>query len=227
MSTKRLETMQSTSLADRARDMIRSAIFDGRIAPNERLTIEHIAAELGISRTPVREALKALETDGIVKLLPNRGAIVQRYDKPEIQDRYTVRSVLEGLAGELACRNMAAVLTPHLQRNCDELEILIATTNLDDLHAVGKLVLLNSEFHSLILDASASQTMMRTLATLQMPMAYRVYTWRSRDRALVSLEFHKEILSAFSKNDPKLVRKLMEDHICDARDFLVSDETAN
>jgi GntR family transcriptional regulator, vanillate catabolism transcriptional regulator len=227
MSNKRLDTMQSSSLADRARDMIRSAIFDGRIAPDERLTIEHIAAELGISRTPVREALKALETDGIVKLLPNRGAIVQRYDKPEIQDRYTVRAVLEGLTGELACRNKAAVLTPLLQRNCEELEASIATTNLDDLHAVGKLVLLNSEFHSLILDASASPTAMRTLATLQMPMAYRVYTWRSRDRALVSLEFHKEIVSAFSRNDPKLVRKLMEDHICDARDFLVSDEIAD
>ena len=227
MSSKRLGTMQSSSLADRARDMIRSAIFDGRIAPDERLTIEHIAAELGISRTPVREALKALETDGIVKLLPNRGAIVQRYDKPEIQDRYTVRSVLEGLAGELACRNKAATLTPQLQRNCEKLEASIVATNPGDLHAVGKLVLLNSEFHSLIFHASASPTAMRTLATLQMPMAYRVYTWRSRDRALVSLEFHKEIVAAFSKNNPKMVRKLMEDHICDARDFLVSDETSD
>lgn len=227
MSKMRLDPVQSSSLADKARDMIRSAIFDGRIAPDERLTIEHIAAELGISRTPVREALKALETDGIVRLLPNRGAIVQRYDKPEIQDRYTVRSVLEGLAGELACRNKAALLARQLKQNCDLLQASIDKTNLDDLHAVGKLVLLNSEFHSLILDASASQTTMRTLATLQMPMAYRVYTWRSRERALVSLEFHKEIVAAFRKNDPLLVRKLMEDHICDARDFLVSDETSN
>ena len=227
MSNMRLDPVHSSSLADRARDMIRSAIFDGRIAPDERLTIEHIAAELGISRTPVREALKALETDGIVKLLPHRGAVVQRYDKPEIQDRYTVRSVLEGLAGELACRNKAAVLATQLQHNCEQLEASIAKTNLDDLHAVGKLVLLNSEFHSMILEASASQTAMRTLATLQMPMVYRVYTWKSRERALVSLEFHKEIVAAFSKNDPPLVRRLMEDHICDARDFLVSDETSS
>ena len=72
-----LSKLQSDSLADKARDMIRAAIFEGHIQPDERLTIEHIAAQLGISRTPVREALKALETDGIVKLLPNRGAIVQ------------------------------------------------------------------------------------------------------------------------------------------------------
>lgn len=227
MSNMRLDPVHSSSLANRARDTIRSAIFDGRIAPDERLTIEHIAAELGISRTPVREALKALETDGIVRLLPNRGAIVQRYDKPEIQDRYTVRSVLEGLAGELACRKNAAFLANQLQHNCEQLEASLGTTNLDDLHAVGKLVLLNSEFHSLILDASGSHTAMRTLATLQMPMAYRVYTWKSRERALVSLEFHKEIVSAFKKSDPSLVRKLLENHICDARDFLVSDETSN
>ena len=220
----RLERMNATSLADRARDMIRTAIFEGRLVPDERLTIEHIAAELGISRTPVREALKALESDGIVRLLPNRGAVVQRFDKSEIQDRYTVRAALEGLAGELACRSKADQLATELGRNCTTLAQLIKTTDRDDLHAVGELVRLNSEFHDAILAAADSPTTVRILATLQMPMAYRIYTWRSIERARVSLEFHREIASAFGERNPRLVRRLLEDHIVDARDFLVSDD---
>ena len=221
----RLERMNARSLADRARDMIRNAIFEGRMAPDEMLTIEHIAEELGISRTPVREALKALESDGIVKLLPNKGAVVQRFDRAEIQDRYTVRAALEGLAGELACKNKADQLAMELARNCTTLAQLLATTDRDDLRAVSELVRLNSEFHDAILAAANSATTVRTLATLQMPMAYRIYTWRSVERANVSLEFHREIVSAFGEKNPKLVRKLLEDHIIDARDFLVIDDT--
>ena len=220
----RLERMNASSLADRARDLIRNAIFEGRMAPDERLTIEHIAAELGISRTPVREALKALESDGIVKLLPNRGAVVQRFDAAEIQDRYTVRAALEGLAGELACKNKADQLAVDLARNCTTLADLLATTDRDNLRAVGELVRLNSEFHDTILAAANSATTVRILATLKMPMAYRIYTWRSIERANVSLEFHREIVSAFSAKNPRLVRKLLEDHITDARDFLVIDD---
>ena len=220
----RLERMNSSSLADRARDMIRSAIYEGRIVPDERLTIEHIAAELGISRTPVREALKALESDGIVKLMPNRGAVVQRFDKHEIQDRYTVRAVLEGLAGELACKNKAEILAHELDRNCATLEQLITKIDINDLHALGELVLLNSQFHDAILEASGSATTVRVLASLRMPMAYRIYTWRSIERARISLAFHREIVSGFRERRPALVRKLIEDHIVDARDFLVSDE---
>ena len=225
-TSPRLERMHASSLADRARDMIRNAIYEGRLVPNERLTIEHIAAELGISRTPVREALKALESDGIVKLLPHKGAVVQRFDKDEIQDRYTVRAVLEGLAGELACRNKAGELAEVLGRNCAALARMINITDRDDLHAVGELVRLNGEFHDTILKAADSATTVRALSSLQMPMAYRIYTWRSIERAQVSLEFHQEIVSGFREKNPALVRKLLENHIADARDFLVSDEMA-
>src|SRR4051794_8198488 len=94
-----LSRLTDTSLASRAKDLIRAAIFEGKIRPEERLTIERIADELGISRTPVREALKALESDGVIQLLPRRGAIVARFSRQEIFDRYTVRAMIEGYAG--------------------------------------------------------------------------------------------------------------------------------
>ena len=114
MATRKLGSISNQSLADQARDLIRRAIFEGEIQPEERITIERIAADFGISRTPVREALKALETDGIVRIHPHRGAVVQRFEAKELYDRYTVRALLEGFAAELACRNDAEIGRAHV-----------------------------------------------------------------------------------------------------------------
>ena len=218
-----LQKLHPDSLADRARDMIRSAIFEGHIKPDERLTIEHIAAQLGISRTPVREALKALETDGIIKILPNRGAIVQSFSKPELFDRYTVRAALEGLAGELACRNDGKRVGTLLAANNDKLAERLREIEPEDLHAVGELVALNSEFHDAILAASRSEMTARMLGSLRMPMAYRLYNWRSADRQRASHDFHDRIVHAFRQDDAAQVRQLLEAHILEARDFLVAE----
>jgi GntR family transcriptional regulator, vanillate catabolism transcriptional regulator len=222
MTASRLGRISNQSLADQARELIRQAIFEGRIKPDERLTIERIAAEFGISRTPVREALKALESDGIVRLHPHRGAIVQRFDKDEILDRYAIRALLEGHAGELACRAGDPDLAADLERNCDRLAEVIAASQPDDLEAYRKLTTLNSEFHDRILDASGSATTLRLLETLQMPLAYRLYIWRMPERQLVSLDFHRRIAAAFRAGRPVQVRRLMEGHLRAARDFLVA-----
>ena len=115
-TSKVLGPISNQSLADQARDLIREAIFNGKIKPEERLTIERIAADIGISRTPVREALKALETDGILRIEPHRGAVVRRFDKDELYDFHTIRAQLEGYAGELACKRDAAAVTRDLER---------------------------------------------------------------------------------------------------------------
>lgn len=221
--TNHLSKLQSDSLADKARDMIRAAIFEGHIQPDERLTIEHIAAQLGISRTPVREALKALETDGIVKLLPNRGAIVQSYSREELADRFRVRAALEGLAGELACRNQGKRLAAVLAVNQEKLVECIRKAKPDDLQAASVMVALNGEFHDTILAASGSEVTARLLDTLRMPMAYRLYHWRSAVRQRAQSKFHERIIQAFKKEDPTEVRRLLEEHILDGRDFILEE----
>ncbi len=218
-----LSKLQSDSLADKARDMIRAAIFDGHIKPEERLTIEHLAAQLGISRTPVREALKALETDGIVKLLPNRGAIVQSYTPEEMADRFMVRAALEGLAGELACRNQGKRLAAVLAVNQQKMVECIRNAKPDDLHAASEMVALNGEFHDTILAASGSEVTARLLDTLRMPMAYRLYHWRSAARQQVQSKYHGQIIEAFEKEDPAEVRRLLEGHILNGRDYILQE----
>ena len=222
MNPRKLGAISNQSLADQARDLIRQAIYEGRIQPEERLTIERIAAEFGISRTPVREALKALETDGIVRLHPHRGAVVQRFEKDELFDRYSVRALLEGHAGELACKVDATAIAADLEANCDQLEKAMAKTRPQDLAAIQVLVKLNSQFHERILGASGSATTLRILESLRMPVAYRLYSWRSPERQKVSLEFHRAVAKAFRGKRPKAVRRLLEAHLIEARDFLMS-----
>lgn len=221
MIARKLGNISSQSLADQARDLIRQAIFEGTIKPEERLTIERIAADLGISRTPVREALKALETDGIVRIHPHRGAIVQRFDKDELHDRYTLRALLEGHAGESACKADPLGIAADLEANCEQLATAIAKARTDDLDSLRVLTELNSRFHSRILEASGSAETLRLLETLRMPVAYRLYIWRVPQRQKMSLDFHREIAAAFRAQRPKRVRRLMEEHLVEARDFLV------
>lgn len=126
MSSRQVQKISSTSLADKARDMIRDAIFEGKIRPEERLPIERIAADLGVSRTPVREALKALDADGSVRIPATRGAVVRRFDSDELRDRYCVRPRLEGYAGEPACRMDTGALAEALEDNWAQRKAMLA-----------------------------------------------------------------------------------------------------
>jgi GntR family transcriptional regulator of vanillate catabolism len=218
----RFGRLMGASLADQARDLIRDAIFEGKIRPEERLTIERIAAELKISRTPVREALKALEMDGVVRLLPHRGAIVKGFSKRELHHRYSVRAMLEGYAAELACEADSKKLADELEANCEQLAELSALADVANLDEVRPLIELNIRFHNAIHEASDSTTLLRLLDSMKNPLAFMLYYWRSRERQLASIGVHREIAAAFRANKPKLVRRLAEKHLLEARDYLMT-----
>jgi GntR family transcriptional regulator of vanillate catabolism len=221
---RKFERIKGQSLSGEAEDAIRAAIFEGRVRPEERLTIETIAEELGISRTPVREALRALEADGLIDILPRRGAVVRRFDKAELDDRYSVRAIIEGYAGELAHANKGPELAEFLAENCRLLDAAIARTDPQDLGQVRELVQINRDFHGAILEASGSQSASRALSTLSMPIGFILYYWRSPERQRAALEFHREIVKAFGGDDGKEVRRLLEAHLMEARDFLMAGQ---
>ena len=90
-----------------ATELIREAIVDGRLPPGQRLKEEELARELGISRTPVREALLILQTEGLVDAAPNRGAVVRSHDADDLEDLYQLRALLEGYAARRAAANIS------------------------------------------------------------------------------------------------------------------------
>lgn len=228
MTPPRVGRIERQSLADQARDLLRQAIFEGRIRPDEHLNIERLAADLGISRTPVREALKALEADGVIRILPKRGVVVERLSRDQIYDRYSVRALLEGRAAELACQAQPLGLVDALFANCEALAAVSESGDLQDLCHVKRLITLNREFHQAIIDASRSPTIVRFLSNLLMPVAVQVYHWRTAgaERRVTSDRFHRLVAEAFAARKPKEARRLMEQHVLEARDLLleVGDE---
>lgn len=207
----RFQQLESASLADRARDNIRTAILEGKLKPGEKITIERIADELGISRTPVREALKALETDSMVRLIPHRGAVVEPFAWQEIQHRYVIRSMLEGYAAELACRAADETLIVALDRNCERLAKAIGMMGRKP--RVRPLVDLNHEFHTLIRSGSKSPTLVRLIDSLRQPSSFSEFFWAIPEYRDLSLDHHRQITAAFRDRNAKQARKLTEHHI--------------
>lgn len=216
------KSVATQSLADLAKEQIRDAIFEGKIKPEERLIIERIAADIGSSRTPVREALKALEADGIVRLLPNSSAVVRRFDREEIHDRYSVRALLDGYAAELACRARGAELAFELERDCVLLEEKLSHFRVEDLQDAADLLRLSIHFRTRIRESSGSATIARILESLQMPVAYRLYYRRDKQLLDSLLVFYRELVELFRAGKAKQVRRLMERHLFEVRDHLIA-----
>src|SRR5437870_10914880 len=107
-----------------ATELIREAIIDGRVEPGRRLKEEELARELGISRTPVREALLILQAEGLVVGTPNRGAIVRAHDSDDLRDLYDLRALLEGHGARLAAARISDEEVERLRESCDRFDAL-------------------------------------------------------------------------------------------------------
>jgi DNA-binding GntR family transcriptional regulator len=217
----RVEELNEVSLAEQAREAIQGAILDGSIAPGERISIERIAGELGVSRTPVREALKALEVDGLIELEPNRGAVVRQVARDDLYHRYEIRGLIEGYAAEIACEADSASLGEALVANCKEARKIIEGANAAKPKQVRELVELNQEFHNVIRERSNSPTIVSLLLRLRNPITFSIFFWSGVDRQRDSLEHHEAIAAAVLAGDAKAARRLVEQHLLDARDHLL------
>lgn len=205
------------SASTAATELIRAAIVDGRLGPGERLKEEELARELGISRTPVREALLVLQTEGLIESAPNRGATVRSYDADDLDDLYQLRAVLEGFAARLAATRIADGEVAELRSSCDRFVELRAA---DD---VAELVQENIRFHDIILGAARSERVRQLVrGVIQLPLVYRSYVWYSPEQKLISEHYHRQLTSALAARDAERAEIVMKEHVLEARDFLVS-----
>src|SRR5205823_3991089 len=131
-----------------ATELIREAIVDGRLEPGQRLKEEELARELGISRTPVREALLMLQAENLVVATPNRGATVRVHDAGDLDDLYQLRALLEGHATRRATPRISDEEIESLRESCERFDVLSPE------HDLRELVRENLFFHNTILDAA-------------------------------------------------------------------------
>jgi DNA-binding GntR family transcriptional regulator len=199
-----------------ATELIREAIIDGRLPPGQRLKEEELARELGISRTPVREALLILQTEGLVDAAPNRGAVVRSHDAGDLEDLYQLRALLEGYAARRAAANVSETTIAELWASCDRFEALIDGD-------VQELVKENLFFHSTILDTAQSRRVAELIRkVIELPLVYRSYIWYSVDQRRISAHYHRQITKALEYRDGERAELVMKEHVFEARDVLVS-----
>ncbi|CRZ34720.1 GntR family transcriptional regulator [Herbinix hemicellulosilytica] len=202
------ETADRYTLGGRVYNAIRDKILSGQYKESEELKENAVAAELGVSRTPVREALRQLELEGLVTIIPNKGAYVTGITKKDIHDIYIIRSYLEGLCAKWACENITEA----------QIEALEEILYLSDFHAgrghYDQMVELDNKFHELIYKASGSKILNHVLSDFhQYVERVRKVTLSMPYRAEKSSKEHAAIVEAIKKRDGKLAEALATEHI--------------
>jgi DNA-binding GntR family transcriptional regulator len=216
-------------LVDRLAGEIQARVLSGATPVGTRLRQEALADEFGVSRTPVREALRQLQASGLVELLPNRGAVVRGPSAREIREAYEVRAELEGLAAELAAERNSDRDLRRLQEAQrlfqDAVETLIArrARRREPWKDESLWVQANDLFHQAILDASANARLADTIADLHRSFP-RNLTWAALSRSSRLLEEnvkqHQAVLDAIERRDPAEARRSMVEHVRSAGELV-------
>jgi DNA-binding GntR family transcriptional regulator len=202
-------------LAEYAYAAIRDDIIAGRVAPSGRLVQDELARRLGISRTPVREAMSRLEHEGLVRLIPGRGAIVQRVTPQDILGIYEVREELERLAVRLAARDGRAYDVAALRRLVAEME-RVDPTRVADYYR------LNRAFHLQMAAASANAALVGALESLwDQAINFHLFTMYSTEELRRLVTPHAVLADAAERGDPAELVRAVGEHIAEARGNLL------
>lgn len=201
---------------------LRDAILSGSFAPGARLYERQVGAELGVSRTPVREALAMLEAEELVVSVPNRGTVVRRVSPAEVRETYEVRRVLEGFAARLAARRITRGEILRLRRLNRAMARALGPAYSSEGEHVGELARLNAEFHEFIAAVAGNRVLERTLASLiQAPLYARAFFWYSDPRKRASIEEHERLVEALERGDARGSERLWQAHLERGRDTLI------
>jgi DNA-binding GntR family transcriptional regulator len=198
---------RGTSRAEIAYARLRTAIHGGRFRAGERVREEAIAKWLGISRTPVRDALKRLESDGLLSSAPRRGLVVADLDQQQVTELYVVRDLLEGLAARLAAQHASAAEIAAMR---DLLERQ-SRTSADDLPALATL---NRLFHDVIYRAARNRYLIAVLDSFEGSLALLPgTTYVAPGRATSALREHTQVVDSIERRDADRADRVARAHI--------------
>jgi DNA-binding GntR family transcriptional regulator len=215
-SSSRLPSL-GVQRGDQVYAAVRDSILSGRYAPGSKLVIEDIAGALGVSITPVRDALARLESHGLVKRVPYQGSFVKQFDIAEVRALYEVRAGLECLAVTLACARISEDQLAEL-RNAQQGGV--AALGRNDLDAYREH---NHVFHAIILEAAANPLLIDMMNTIklqmQMAIARTIQVPGRPDRAVKE---HLELVERLEQRDTAGAERVMKRHVFSALEDLVA-----
>jgi DNA-binding GntR family transcriptional regulator len=192
---------------------LRENILRGFYPRGEALTELRISRELGVSRTPIREAFCQLELDGLVTTTPNKGVVVQGFDQQDILDLYDVRCLMESLAAAKAAENMTLAQRQSLQKVYDQEQAIVENDDHDAL------ILSDAEFHDQIFRGSGSKILQNILTPISTyTRQSRIFSLTTEGRSQAVVAEHGQILAAILGRDSARARTSMNEHIIHASD---------
>jgi len=195
-------------LSQKVYRILKERIVKGNLTSGEKILEVNIAKQLGISRTPVREALQKLAADGLVKINPNLGMMVVRFSLEDTQEVLQIRRVLEGLVASLAAEKINHEEIKALEKIIEQMRISISKNNI--LSYSNN----NGKFHKLLLDICGNKHLIKICSNLSgRDHRFKIRSLTIPERLNHSLEEHKNILEALKKGDAKRAERLSQEHI--------------
>lgn len=187
---------------------LKTEIIKGSLKPGTKLLEGKIAEQMGVSRTPVREALKELAAEGFVKMNPNQAVVVSNASVEDVQEVLQIRGVLEGLAVRLATKIISEEEIEELEKYQKQMEYY---TNKDDALAFSEM---DAEFHELILNICGNNRLIQIRKNLSdQAHRYRIRSLSVPGRLKYSLKEHQEIIEALKRKDAEQADRLSQKHI--------------
>ncbi|MFT4025518.1 MAG: GntR family transcriptional regulator [Novosphingobium sp.] len=210
--------VQAQSLVDVVAERIEAAIFSGQIEPGSRLSEQGLAQSLGVSRGPLREAIRRLEGRKLLERTPNIGVRVAQVSLKDLNEILQMREALEGLACSLAAVNMPDSEIAALRKMLDLHEKQKSVQEAKGHYEEGK----NLDFHSRIVAGSGNERLKEMLLG-DFHYMLRVYRYKSRTRpgrAVEVLREHRNIVTALERRDPVAAEQAMREHLHHARQYV-------
>jgi len=205
---------RSVPVRKRVYEKLKTAILSGQLGPEERLTEEHLAENLGVSRTPVREALYKLEAEGLIRPLETRGFIVSGDSREEMAELFELRAILEGYALRIISERITGESFQQLDTFLDKAQTALEARRMGDVFKWN--TLFHDHLHELVSD---KVRLYRLIVDMRKQvLRHRKVTLQSIEGAQRTLDGHRKILLALHLKDPELCEKTMREHIELARE---------
>ncbi|MCQ2493926.1 MAG: GntR family transcriptional regulator [Lachnospiraceae bacterium] len=212
------EVTDKYSLRGRVFNRLREDILSGKYEENEELREVAIGEELGVSRTPVREAFRQLELEGLIRIIPNKGAYVTGISEKDVKDIYMIRSRLEGLAARWATEHITLEQLEEMEEN-----VYLAKFHSEKGH-LEQLAELDNRFHEVMYEASGSKMLEHQLRDFhQYVLRVRKKTLASANRGPQSNLEHEQIMMAIKEKNADLAEQLAHQHMINAYENMVKN----
>ena len=192
----------------RIADMLRDMMMTGKLKEGDKVNENDLCSTMGISKTPLREALRVLSVEGLIKLVPNRGAFVTQPTFEEIEEMFDVMSLLEGFCAGAACENMRSQDLAHLEKLHAQLEKQYEQRDQEGY------IRINNQYHSFLQEMAGNRTLNQIINGLRKKiLLYRFQSLSAPARFESSIQEHRKLLEAFRQRDSKQADILMQAHL--------------